>query len=64
MSDGPILTSLRLSIDGIRPVSGDMARVVFRVTSGAGRLVARGDALIVSALAHSCAMAIPLRFVA
>ncbi len=64
VSDAPISTTPRLAIDGVRPVSNDMARVVFRVTSGAGRLVARGDALIVSALARSCAMAIPLRLVA
>jgi hypothetical protein len=64
VNDGPISSSLRLAIDGVRPLSGDMAKVVFRVTSGAGRLVARGDALIVSALARSSAMAIPLRLVA
>lgn len=64
VSDGPIDRSLHLAIDGVRPVSGDMAKVVFRVTSTAGRLVARGDALIVSALARSSAMAIPLRLVA
>ncbi len=65
VNEAKIATSaLHLAIDGVRPVSGDMAKVVFRVTSGAGRLVARGDALIVSALAHSAAMAIPLRFVA
>jgi len=62
--EGPIERTLRLAIDGVRPVSGDMAKVVFRVTWGGGRLVARGDALIVSALARSCAVAIPLRLVA
>jgi hypothetical protein len=62
--EGPIDRSLQLGIDGVRPVSGDMAKVVFRVTSRGGQLVAKGDALIVSALARSTAQAIPLRFVA
>src|SRR5262249_25951148 len=43
----PLELGLPLAIDGVRPASGDMACVVFRVTRGRGRLVARGDALIV-----------------
>jgi hypothetical protein len=64
IQDAPLGAPLRFAVDGIRPVSGDTARVVFRVTAATGRLVARGDALIVSALAHSLAMAIPLRMAA
>jgi hypothetical protein len=64
VQEAPVERTLHLAIDGVRPVYGDMAKVVFRVTFGGGRLVARGDALIVSALARSSAQAIPLRLVA
>jgi hypothetical protein len=60
----PLESGVHLAIDGVRPVAGDTARVVFRVTRGAGRLVARGDALIASALAHHPALAIPARLAA
>jgi hypothetical protein len=60
----PLERRLRLAIDGVRPVAGDVARVAFRVTAGRGRLVAKGDALVVSGLAHASALAIPLRLVA
>ncbi|HZV02035.1 MAG TPA: hypothetical protein VFF73_35330 [Planctomycetota bacterium] len=64
VQEAPLDAPVRFAVDGIRPVSGDTARVVFRVTADTGRLVARGDALIVSALARSAAMAIPLRMAA
>lgn len=53
--------SLRFAIDAVRPISGDMARVIFHITSGLGRLAARGDALVLSTLAHSDAIALPAR---
>jgi hypothetical protein len=62
--EAPIERVLHLANLGVHPVSGDMARVVFRVTGGNGRLVARGDALIVSALARSCALAMPIQLAA
>jgi hypothetical protein len=57
VAEAPLEAAVRLGIDGVRPVSGDTARVVFRVNAGR-RLVARGDALILSALARSAAMAL------
>jgi hypothetical protein len=54
----PLSERLHFAIDGVKPVSCDLARIVFRVTRGRSRLVARGDAVIVSALARSAAIAL------
>jgi len=56
VAPAPLDERVHFAIDGVKPIAGDMARVVFRVTSGRSRLVARGDAIIVAALARSAAM--------
>lgn len=66
-SPAPLESRPRFALDGVKPLAGDLARIVFRVIAEErgprgharhARLVARGDAVVASLLARGAAVAL------